>query len=415
MQRLTLIYPRRVEDKRQTAPTVVSGGEIRLPEEAVPGRGENMKTQTIHSELFDELAGTSGSDLISIYIPTHRFGREVSQDRIRLKNQLSAASDQLEERGHKPRDRSDRLEAAERLLDDREFWEHQSNGLAVFIDDEGRATSVSLSTGLEPSCSVMPVFLLRPIAAELEKPVVPVLALTRGFVGLFETDSRGVTRVDTDLPASFEDVNWFVDREKQRQQHPYRAGATSRHGHEPALREMEDTRRFLKEVADALPEGGDGSSLVVLGDVGLISRFRSETGLRVISPENSGLSSPVTDSQIFDLSAPVVAEIERERADRAVARAKEQLGLGNASTDIDTALGDAMSGRVGEVAFHRDAESIWGRVDGGSLEVVVVENRSAADVDLLDRLIVATIGSGGATHAISSPVDGRPFIAIRRF
>ncbi|MGD2059959.1 MAG: hypothetical protein PVF87_03770 [Acidimicrobiia bacterium] len=374
-----------------------------------------MKTEAIDRGLFDELAGRTGNDLISIYIPTHRFGREVSQDRIRFKNQLSSASDQLEGRGWKPRERSDRLESAENLLDDREFWEHQSNGLAVFIDDLGAVTTVSLSVESGPSCTVMPVFLLRLIAAELERPMVPVLALTRGFVGLYETDSTSVMRIDSDLPGSFEDVNWFVDREKQRQQHPYRAGATGRHGHEPALRETEDTRRFVREVADALPGGEQGSPLVVLGDVGLISRFQSETNRHVISPENSGLSSPITDSQILDLAAPAVTELEREQVARAISRAQEQLGLGNASTDIGTALGDAMSGRLGEVVFQRDAEPIWGRVDEGSLEVTVMEDRSAVDVDLLDRLIVATIASGGEAHAAPSPVEGRPFLAIRRF
>lgn len=374
-----------------------------------------MRTETINRELFDRLAGTGGGDLISIHIPTHRRGRQVAQDRIQLKNQLASASEQLEERGWKPRERSSRLEAAEALLDDRDFWEHQSDGLAVFIDEEGEVTPVSLSTAPAPASLVMPSFALRSVAADLDLPSVPVLALSRGFVGLYRANGGGATRVEADLPGSFDDVNWFVDREKQRQQHPQRAGSTSRHGHEPGLREMEDTRRFLREVADALPGDDDGTTLVVLGEDTLVGRFEDETRRRVISPANSGLSGPVTEAQVFDLARPVVANLALEAAEGARARAGEQLGLGNASGEIETALPDALSGRVDEVVFHGGVEPVWGRIDESTLEVKVASDRSVADIDLLDRLIVSTIRSGGSAHAVDTPIDGMPFVAIRRF
>lgn len=375
-----------------------------------------MKTDTVDRELFDQLAGTGGNEMISIYIPTHRRGREISQDRIRFKNQLAVASDQLAERGRKPRERSNRLSAAEALLDDREFWEHQSSGLGAFITDDGEVTTVSLSAEPGSLCTVMPVFLLRPLAGELQRPVAPVLALTRGFVGLYRSDVSGVTHVEADLPESFEDVNWFVDREKQRQQHPDRAGtARGRHGHEPTAREEEDVRRFLREVADALPEVEGRNPLIVLGDDDLVARFEKEARQRTMSPANSGLSSPVTDAQVLELARPLIDGLEREAEEAAAAEAREQLGLGNASIEIEEALVDAISGRTRKLVFHRGLEPSWGRVDETSLEVIVHDERSVADVDLLDRLVVYTIGTGGSTHPVGSPIDGWPFIAIRRF
>lgn len=375
-----------------------------------------MKTHTLDRRLFDQLADASGSEMISIYIPTHQRGREISQDRIRLKNQLSAASDQLAERGRKPRERSNRLAAAQRLLDDREFWEHQSNGLGVFIDDDGEVTTVSLSRELGPMCTVMPVFLLRSLAGELQLSVVPVLALTRGSVGLYQAGVDGVVRVEADLPDSFEDVNWFVDREKQRQQHPDRAGTSrGRHGHEPDAREGEDVRRFLRQVAEAIPVRGGETPLLVLGDDDLVGRFEKEAHQPTVSPANSGLSSPVSDSQIFALALPVIEDMERAADQAALDEAREQLELGNASTEIEDALAEAISGRTRRVVFHRGLEPAWGRVDESSLEVTVSEDRAFADVDLLDRLVVHTIGKGGITRPVESTIDGRPFVAIRRF
>jgi hypothetical protein len=373
-----------------------------------------MRTDKIDPELFDRLASLVGRDQISIYMPTHQRGREVSQDRIRLKNELTRASEQLSDRGWKPRERSERLAGAEMLLDDRDFWEHQSEGLGMFIDDSGEVTAVSLSRAVGPVCMVMPVYSLRTLAGELHRPVLQVLALTRGFVGLYRADLGEAISLDSDLPESFEDVNWFVDREKQRQQHPDRAGTSrGRHGHEAGARVEEDTRRFLREVSDALPAGAD--PLVVLGDDDLVSRFEKETDRATVSPPNSGLSVPVANPRIHELVRPVVEDLERDAEETALAEAKEQIGLGNTALEIETALKEAISGRIERVVFDRGADPIWGRVDDATLEVIVSEERSISDVDLLDRLVVSTISNGGSIRAVDTPVDGRPFVGIRRY
>lgn len=374
-----------------------------------------MRTDAIDRDLFDRLAAASGRDLISIHIPTHRRGRQLSQDRIRLKNQLAEASGQLADRGWKPRERSERLEAAESLLDDREFWEHQGEGLGLFVEEGGTLTAVSLSRRPIVGCVVMPVFLLRQLAGELNRTALPVLALSRTFVALYRADTSAASRMKADLPESLDDVNWFVDREKQRQQHPDVAGTSrSRHGHESGAREPEDTRRFLREVADALPDTGE-IPLAVLGDDDLVSRFENEVERPTVSPPNSGLSLPVTESQIHDLTRPLVEELDRAAEEAAVVEAKEQVGLENASVEITDALPDAMSGRLGEVLIQRHTESIWGRVDENTLEVTVNDDRSFPDVDLLDRLVVFTISNGGSIRLLDSPIDGWPFVAIRRF
>jgi hypothetical protein len=67
-----------------------------------------------------------------VFLPTHRAGREVEQAPIRLKNLLRQATDALTFDGVRARE-SDRLLAPlRRLLDDRLFWQYQSDGLALF-------------------------------------------------------------------------------------------------------------------------------------------------------------------------------------------------------------------------------------------------------------------------------------------
>ena len=70
---------------------------------------------------------------VSIYMPTHRTGREAQQDPIRLKNLLGEAEKRLSDEGVGRRDVQKMLEPASKLLRDSHFWQHQSDGLAIFL------------------------------------------------------------------------------------------------------------------------------------------------------------------------------------------------------------------------------------------------------------------------------------------
>jgi hypothetical protein len=375
-----------------------------------------MRARSLNGPQFDELAGRAGKDLASIFIPTHRRGREVEQDRIRLKNQLSEVDEDLATLGWKPRQRDERLDAARELLDDNEFWEHQAAALALYIDDHGEVTLVLLGKHTDSFHVVMPVFMVRPILSGLSSIRARVLALTRGFVALYDVSEDAVERVEADLPGSFDDVNWFVDREYQRQQHPDRTGTSrNRHGHDPSSRSSEDLDRFLREVAHALPGNPYDTPLVVFGDDDVVARFRETASLDTISPPRSGLSSPVDGSEIRERMGPVLDDLDVKRSQAARERARTGLGLDRATSDLAEALADAMSGRLREVIVDRHAAPIWGRVDESSLEVVISGTRSPADVDLLDRLVVISMNHGGVATSLESPVDSHPFVAIRRF
>lgn len=374
-----------------------------------------MRAKPLDASVFDELASVTGSDLISVLLPTHERGREdVAQDRIRLKNQLATADEILSEMGWKPRQRSERLEKAQALLDDLEFLEHQQAGLAVYIDDEGNALPVSTTRPLETSCLVMPVFMLRPLAAELNRTVLPVLALTKDTVALFVASEFGIEQIPADLP-SYQDVNWFVDREKQRQRHPDIAGSDrSRHGHEPSAKRDEDVARFLREIDTAIADFGE-APLVVLGDDNLVASFADVSDRQTVSPPHSGISAPFASHEIADRVGELIAEIERRETDVATKTAKEHLGVGMATSDVEDAVPAAVSGRVGLVVIDRKTPPLWGRLDQMSLEVETHSERQPGDVDLLDRLVVWARQNGATIVSTETPIEDRSFIATFRY
>lgn len=374
-----------------------------------------MRAKRLDQSVFDALAARSGSSLASVMIPTHRKGREIAQDQIRLKNGLSEIDDHLADLGWKPRPRRKHLAAATELLDDREFWEHQDAGLAVFIDDDGEIETVSTAGPLDEFSTVMPVFMLRPLAADLNSIRTPVLALTRDEVRLFVATRFSLDPLPDELP-SYGDVNWFVDRETQRQQHPDRAGTTrSRHGHEDATRDDEDLARFLREVDDALEGFGPSAELVVLGDDDLAARFANVSSRRTTSPPNSGITAPFTINDVEQRLEGVIEQMEQSRVEEARSDANDSLGVGMGTSKLEEALPAVVSGRVGSIVVDTTADPVWGRFDEASFDVEIHESKQPGDVDLLDRLVVWGRGNGADVVASDSPVDNMDFAATFRY
>jgi hypothetical protein len=82
---------------------------------------------------LDQLMRKEQQWCVSIYLPTHRTGTDAQQDPIRLRNLLSEAEQRLSIRGVSTRDRQKMLEPASKLLQDSNFWQHLSDGLAIFL------------------------------------------------------------------------------------------------------------------------------------------------------------------------------------------------------------------------------------------------------------------------------------------
>ncbi|MEO0481183.1 MAG: hypothetical protein AAF196_17070 [Planctomycetota bacterium] len=80
-----------------------------------------------------DLLSASDAPCISILLPTHRRHPEVQQDPIRLENLIKEA----EQRAGSAGVDASILEPARALLPDEDFWNHQSDGLALFCRPDG--------------------------------------------------------------------------------------------------------------------------------------------------------------------------------------------------------------------------------------------------------------------------------------
>jgi release factor family 7 len=165
---------------------------------------------------------------VSIFMPTHCKGPETKQDPIRLKNLLREAEQQLVGLEVRPAEARDWLTPAGALLDDADFWQHQSNGLALFITEEFfRYYRVPLS--FEELVVVSNRFHLKPLLALFaEDGQYYILALSQDQVRLLECTRYRVTEVpltDTSVPTNIREALRYDDPEKQLQFRSGEAGS----------------------------------------------------------------------------------------------------------------------------------------------------------------------------------------------
>src|SRR3989338_5182955 len=72
-------------------------------------------------------------DSVSIFMPTYKTGQEIKQNPSRLKNLITKAEKQLEALLPRAVEARRFLSPIEQLQSDELFWQHPSDGLAVFL------------------------------------------------------------------------------------------------------------------------------------------------------------------------------------------------------------------------------------------------------------------------------------------
>ncbi|HEU19168.1 MAG TPA: hypothetical protein ENO00_07295, partial [Deltaproteobacteria bacterium] len=175
-------------------------------------------------ELKVLLAGQQGL-CVSLFMPTHRRGRETEQDPIRFKNLLRQAEEHLQSKGLRSPEAMEMLKPAQRLLNDPVFWRHQSDGLAVFVSSEG-CRHYSLPLLFEELAVISDRFHLKPIL-----PLFTgdghfyILALSQKQVRLLEGTRYTVDEIDLEgMSTSIAEVLQYERFEKQLQFHTGTAG-----------------------------------------------------------------------------------------------------------------------------------------------------------------------------------------------
>lgn len=176
-------------------------------------------------ENLKELLSTdSGGPCVSIYQPTHRQHPANQQDPIRFRNLVKQASDSLQSQYS-----ASQIDAAlsrfHALASDADFWNHTTDGLAVFGAPDLFRT-MRLQRPVAELAIVADSFHVKPLLRIVQSADrFQVLSVTRGAVRLFEGNRDALDEIDlaADVPRTAEEV--LGERpEPEGQAHSYGTG-----------------------------------------------------------------------------------------------------------------------------------------------------------------------------------------------
>ena len=346
---------------------------------------------------WSAMAGSS--EFASLYLPTHRAGREVTQDPVIFRRLMASAAEETTD--------DQLLAATASLVDDREFWARGSAGLAVLAGG-GATTVVRLSEPPRELVVVSDRFHLKPlIAAVAGRVEFDVLAMSRHSVRLIAVDGSRALEIEVPgLPTSLPEALQWDDRERQVQSHSgTRVGrgqvTATFHGQGGGndVRDV-DLDRYLHLVDRAVHEHRSGSTrpLVLAGVDETVGVYRKLTRCAHVHDHYvAGNPDRLRAAELADRARQFVppAASDAERA------ARESF-LAGATATVDTvepAVIAAVAGQVASVFVPGDTE-YWGRYRTGHRLLEEHPTREPGDHDLADVAATETLRHGGQVFVV---------------
>lgn len=382
---------------------------------------------------LEALAGHRAAACVSIHFSSHRAGREVQQDAIRLRNLLQRAAESLSRLGLRRPEVDDILDPARALLDDPLFWEHRALGVALFASP-GWLARYRLPIELAESLVVGPRFDLKPLfALTAGDGRFYLLALAQKTPRLYRGSRYMLEQVQpANMPESLASA---LNLEVKQPQLRFEGRAPHHRGSRPDMFHGQSVGsddpndpiiEYFRTLDAALHETlrEERAPLVLAGVEYLWPLYRAantyphlaEGG---VAGNPQGLRLEELHEKAWKLVEPRFARPEHEARARFEELAGRQ-GAGRTAMRALDRVADVVpaagAGRIDSLFIALDAQA-WGRVDDASLTTETHSSREPGDEDLLNRAALETYLKGGAVFAVPSErVPGRtPAAAILRF
>lgn len=367
---------------------------------------------------------------VSIYMPTQRAGTEVQQNPIRFKNLIRQAQSQLQEHELRNTDASALLQPA-MDLDHEDFWEHQDEGLAIFVAD-GFFRYYQVPLKLEELSVVGDRFHLKPLMPLLSGDgKFYVLTLNQQQVRFFEGTRYNIHEIELeDVPKSLDEALQYDETAKDGQfristskggtnnsfQH---AGSFHGQGSPDRDKHQEDILQFFHALDRGLHKylQGKRAPLVIAGIDRLLPIYREANSYEHLLDdsitENSERSTP---EQLHQQAWSIVEPLFSQAQESAVEHYRELAGTGKTSTDLQEAIPAAYYGRIDQL-FVAVGVQQWGVFDAQANKLDVHPDPQPGDEDLLDSAAIQTLLNGGTVYAVEPDAipDAAPLAAVFRY
>jgi hypothetical protein len=375
-------------------------------------------TDRITETELKQLAKSRGDYCLSLLMATHRAGRATRQDPIRLKNLVRQARGQVIAQSESEETADSLLKPAAALFDDRDFWKHQGDGLALFLDG-GHLWRYRTGVSLPEAVFLQDRFYIYPLLPQATQNTrFFLLAFSPNRVRLLEGDRSEIhERQIPGLPKDFGELGQYIDSEKQLQFHteaaPQGAGGRAAvfHGHGGGGADASERKQRLIEfsrIVDAawqkgLPEKPDGKVPLLLAcDKSLASLYREANSYAgLLEPVLAGNPDELKSDELHEQAWSILSGELSAQGQAAVRAFHEAEAAGQGTSDLAKIVPAAAQGRVAKLLLTEGARQ-WGHFDAQRQTVELAETDRDTGQELVNLAASEALLNGAEIRIVAT-------------
>ena len=363
----------------------------------------------LKKEQFEKLANFDNNPCVSIYIPTERVGRDVlkEKDKIQLKSQWKKVYEKFKNLGLS-QDKIDKLgQPIEKILTDKDFWRHRSDGLAIFIAD-GFFEMHSVPVSFKANSYVSDHFYLKPLVPLLDGDGRFYLLSLQVFgVKLYEADRQHIKEIDTEelTPSRLEDRVGYDYEEKHLQHETQNSlmGTTVQQGMGGEERDKKNEYlRYFRAIDKGIHEilRDEKVPLVIACQDYLFPIYQEANTYKnlypgcVVGNPSDFENKKELHAKTLNLLKPYFEKHKEETKTRF-----EELVPQKKSVDISEIIPAIYQGKV-DTLFLQKNEEIWGNYNENMASVQVNKEPNTANVSLMNLAAAKVIEQGGKVYLV---------------
>lgn len=385
---------------------------------------------SLTKETFKQLAEVNKFPCVSIYLSLEQEADKHVKNRIRLKNQLAAADEELSEQGLAGDEVADLLQSVTDMVAHGRFTTNLelNQGLAVFLAPE-MTEIYTLPVSFPEQVLVTNHFYLLPLLPLLqENSRFYILALSQNEIRFLQATAHSIEEVilDEEVPSSLADALKWEDPEAQSQWHTSTSPQVRRsrqaifHGHGVSNEETqkEAIQEYFRQVAAGIDSllKEEIAPLVLAGVDFLLPIYRKASHYPHLAEGMVGGNPEQVPLQTLrDKAYAVVAPHFDEARQEAISRFANQAGSEMSTDKLEEVIAAAYYGQV-DTLFLAENGRYWGSFDENQATVQEGSLDDGESQELLERTAVYTLLNGGTVYLMpptNMPGDAKAAALLR--
>jgi hypothetical protein len=364
----------------------------------------------ISEKDLEKLINVQDKTCVSIFIPTQRAGKEVLEEKNKthLKSLWKDVGNELKEKGVSEAKIQEIGKPIENLINDKSFWRHQSDGLAIFAA-EGFFEKYTLPVNFETHTYISNEFYIKPLVPMFSGDErFYLLALQLEEVELYEATSYSIGKVEVAdlIPSRLEERVGFDYKEKHLNFRSQNSGGenTIFHGQGGASEEVrkEEINKYFRAIDKGLDTvlHDERVPLVVATQDYLFPIYKKVNTYKHLFEKV--IPGNPSDSDIFGLHEKALQILEPVMEKTKRTKMKKFNELNNTEktgVSISDILPAVQQGKV-DTLFLQNRSEVWGTYNKDNMAVNIEDNQQDGNYSLMNWATKEVLKQGGNVFLI---------------